>query len=92
MQALLVVLSTLLLSVNGVTWELGTKEPNLPEADVSGVARDYLLPTFAAYKNLQQLATVGGTGAASLCRVCCLIDARCHSGPAVSKIVCRLGQ
>jgi hypothetical protein len=58
-------LGTLLLqatAVHSVTWQLGVKQPNRPEADVCGIARDYLLPTHTAYLNLELLATVDGTG------------------------------
>ena len=43
-------------------WRLGTRQPNLPEAEVCGIARDYLLPSHTAYQTLEQLTTVDSNG------------------------------
>jgi hypothetical protein len=59
------VLLCLWLPINGITWQLGVRQPNRPEADVCGIARDYLLPSHTAYQNLEQLATVDSDGKVS---------------------------
>jgi len=64
MHLLVATLLSLPLTAQGVTWQLGTRQPNRPEAEVCGIARDYLLPSHTAYQNLEQLATLGTNGQA----------------------------
>ena len=67
MSMLLAQLSLLLVATHGFKWQLGARQPDRPEAEVCGIARDYLLPTHTAYRNLKQLATVNSsTGKVSL--------------------------
>ena len=72
MHLLVATLLSLPLTAQGVTWQLGTRQPNRPEAEVCGIARDYLLPSHTAYQNLEQLATLGTNGQASLISVRCM--------------------